>query len=262
MPGSVTGEGALLGPKVTGFTIPPAPGLPLIEAPWARLERLDPARHGAALHDAVAGHDQLWDYMGQGPFADAAEFGHWLEDAAAGADPCFYAIVPADGLGGALGHAAFMRIDRPMGVIEIGNILLSPALQRSRTASAALMAMIGWAFGAGYRRVEWKCNALNLASRRAAMRLGFGFEGVFRQHMIVKGRNRDTAWFAITDADWPALSRAWAAWLDAANFDASGRQRQSLSALTAAALPDRIADPLPAIPTSRPPRPGGPGPAR
>ena len=129
-----------------------------------------------------------------------------------------------------------MRIDAPNGVVEVGNVVIGGAAQRSRVASEALMAMIAWAFGAGYRRVEWKCNALNAPSRRAARRYGFAFEGVFRNHMIVKSRNRDTAWFAMTDADWPEVARAYQSWLDPANFDAEGRQRQSLSALTAAAM--------------------------
>ncbi|MDO5647940.1 GNAT family N-acetyltransferase [Paracoccus sp. (in: a-proteobacteria)] len=212
------------------FTPPPAPGD--VSGPWVRLERLTPARHAADLWDAVRGHDDLWTYMGMGPFADRAGFDAWLTQAAAGDDPCFYALCDAD-TGAAAGVASFLRIDRSHGVIEIGTILLSPALQGRRAGSAALMAMIRWAFDAGYRRVEWKCNALNAASRRAALRFGFTFEGIFRQHMIVKGQNRDTAWFAIIDADWPRIRAAYDAWLAPGNFDPEGRQKRRLSDLTA-----------------------------
>ena len=161
-----------------------------------------------------------------------------MKSAEASEDPCFYAIItPQEGR--AVGQASFMRIDPGNGVIEIGHILLTPELQRSREAGAALMGMIQWAFENGYRRVEWKCNALNLPSRRAAMRLGFSYEGTFRQHLIIKGRNRDTAWFAMTDGDWQALSGAYADWLSPDNFGADGSQRRSLSDLTGAALPGR-----------------------
>lgn len=176
--------------------------------------------------------------MPYGPFADSAAYRDWQAGMAALRDPCFYAIIDPSH-DEAVGLAAFLRVDPENRVIEIGHILLAPARQRSRLASAALMAMIGWAFGQGYRRVEWKCNALNAPSRRAALRLGFSFEGVFRQHMIVKGRNRDTAWFAITDRDWRVLSPAYATWLAADNFDENGNQRQRLSALTASGLPGR-----------------------
>lgn len=229
-----------LGATIRDFSPPAAPGQARIEAPWVRLERLSAVRDAGPLFPLLRGQDRLWDYMPNGPYDREAALCDWMGGAEASADPCFYAIFDPDRRqAGALGYAAFMRVDRASGVIEIGNILLSPVLQGSRTGSAALMAMIGWAFGQGYRRVEWKCNALNVPSRRAALRLGFSFEGVFRQHMIVKGRNRDTAWFAMTDADWPALSRAHAEWLEADNFDAGGCQRRSLSALTDAALPGR-----------------------
>ena len=131
-----------------------------------------------------------------------------------------------------VGVAAYLRITPEHGSIEVGHICLSPALQRSRAATEAMWLMMEWAFSNGYRRYEWKCNALNIPSRRAAQRLGFSFEGIFRQHMIIKGRNRDSAWFAVTDQDWPALREAYAAWLNPANFDAEGRQRERLSDLT------------------------------
>lgn len=221
-----------------GFLPPPRPGVGDVAGPWVRLERLDPARHAAPLFAATAGAGGLWDYMPYGPFADLAAYRDWTARMAPLPDPCFYAIIDPEA-GTALGVASFLRIEPAHGVIEIGHILLSPSLQRGRLASAALMAMIRWAFEAGYRRVEWKCDARNLPSRRAALRLGFSFEGVFRQHMIVKARNRDTAWFSIIGLDWARLGEAHRQWLAAENFDADGRQRDSLSRLTAAALPGR-----------------------
>lgn len=218
------------------FTPPPGPGDRPIRS--AILQPLSADRHAADLFRAQAGHDDLWTYMPYGPFADAADYHAWAARAERSADPAFLAVLDP-GTGRAAGHASFLRIDRPNGVIEIGHILLTPALQRGRRASAALMAMIAWAFDNGYRRVEWKCDARNAPSRRAALRLGFSYEGTFRNHMIVKGRNRDSAWFAITDDDWTHLAPAHAAWLADANFDDKGRQRASLSDLTAQALPGR-----------------------
>lgn len=218
-----------LGPPVEGFVPPPAPGPALIEGRTVRLERLDPDRHAAPILAATAGADRVWDYLGYGPFAAEGDYRTWAARMAAGADPCFYAFVEAR-TGVAQGLGSFMRITPNHGVIEIGHILIAPPMQRSTAASEAIMRMVDWAFAAGYRRVEWKCDALNAASRRAAERYGFVFEGVFRQHMIVKGRNRDTAWYAIVDADWPAIRTRWQGWLDPANFDENGRQRRSLGA--------------------------------
>ncbi len=201
-----------------------------------RLERLDPARHAADLHAAWAGHDALWDYLPYGPFVDLAATTAHLAACAAKPDPWFLAILLH---GRAVGVASFLRIDPAMGSIEIGHICLSPALQGQTAATRAFALMAAWAFARGYRRYEWKCDALNLPSRRAAGRLGFSFEGVFRQAAVIKGRNRDTAWFAMTDGDWPAVGAAYAAWLDPANFDAQGRQRQALSDLTRPALVTR-----------------------
>lgn len=226
-----------LGPFVDGFQPPPSPAQVLAAAPWAELRRLAP-EHAGQLHDLLAGQAALWDYMGQGPFAEGSDFADWVASVEGSVDPFFYAIIDSRD-GAAKGFASYMRIDRASGVVEIGNIMLSPAIQRGPVGSAALMAMIDWAFGAGYRRVEWKCNALNAPSRRAALRLGFSFEGVFRQHMIVKGRNRDTAWFAMTDGDWQALKPAFAIWLAPDNFTSDGKQRARLSDLTRQALPGR-----------------------
>lgn len=227
-----------VGDKVPQVAPPTAPGQPLIEASWVHLQRLSAPLHADPIHDRIEGHDWLWDYMPVGPFASAEQFAEWVKQQQDSDDPSFYAIVDPDSKT-AMGFASFLRIQPAHRVIEIGFITLSPGLQRSRLGSAALMAMIAWAFANGYRRVEWKCNAMNAPSRSAALRLGFSFEGVFRQHMIVKGHNRDTAWFAITDNDWPQLSRAYDKWLSPENFDAGGQQRQSLSSLTTQALPGR-----------------------
>lgn len=194
------------------------------------LERLDPARHAAAVHAACAVDDGVWAYLPYGPFDNAAAYRDWIAVMAAGRDPYFYAI--CDASGHALGVASYLRITPAVGVIEIGHICLSPALQRSVMATEALSAMIRWAFEAGYRRVEWKCDAANVPSCKAAERLGLSYEGIFRQATIVKGRNRDTAWFAAIDAEWPRLRAAYDAWLSPANFDQGGAQRQSLSAMT------------------------------
>ena len=197
------------------------------------LSPLLPERDAQPLFAATCGPDQhqLWAYMSNGPFADLTAMRGFLETAAASTDPLFLAI---RGKAGAalLGYASFMRIEPGHRVIEIGNIMFTPALQRTAAATEAVYLMARHAFDdLGYRRLEWKCNALNAPSRRAAERLGFLFEGVFRNHMIVKGRNRDTAWFAMTDDEWPVRKAAFAAWLAAENFAADGRERRKLAAL-------------------------------
>ncbi len=227
---------------LVGWTPPPAPPRAPIEGRHVRLEPL--ARHHAAeLHAAFAGAGEVWRWLPYGPFASAGAYGDWIAATAAGDDPLFFALRDL-GAGAAAGRAAgvaggvaggvasFLRIAPEAGSIELGHIALSPLLQRTRAATEAWFLMMDWAFGAGYRRFEWKCNALNLPSRRAAERLGLSHEGVFRQATVVRGRNRDTAWFAAIDGEWPALRAAFRAWLDPANFDGAGRQRRPLSALT------------------------------
>ena len=197
---------------------------------FGAVERLDVSRHADSLWQALEGHDRLWAYMLHGPFADGAAFVGWLGGRQALGDPLYYAIM--DRSGGARGLAALMSIRPDMRVIEIGHIMLAPALQRSALATEAQFLLARYVFETlGYRRYEWKCDALNGPSRRAALRLGFGFEGIFRNHMIVKGRSRDTTWFAMTDADWPARKAAFERWLAPDNFDAEGRQRVSLRTL-------------------------------
>jgi RimJ/RimL family protein N-acetyltransferase len=205
------------------------------------LEPLDAEKHAAALWQAVRGpdasqdasRDELWRWLPDGPYADEAGFRAAIAAKQTAPGFVFLAIVPkATGLasgGPAAGYASFMRFEPAHGVVEVGNILLSPALQRTTAATEAMYLMAHHVFeNLGYRRYEWKCNAENLPSRRAAQRLGFTFEGIFRQHMVVKGRNRNTAWFSMLDQEWPARKRAFESWLDPANFDAEGRQRRSL----------------------------------
>ena len=192
------------------------------------LQPLDAEKHAAALWEAVRGQDHVWTWLFDGPYADEASFRAAVAQKQSAPGFVFFAIVPAS-TGKAEGWASYLRIEPAQGVIEVGNILLSPALQRTTAATEAMYLMARHAFDdLGYRRYEWKCNAENLPSRRAAQRLGFSFEGIFRQHMVVKGRNRDTAWFSMLDHEWPARKRGFEAWLDPANFDSEGRQIRSL----------------------------------
>lgn len=208
------------------------PGPVVLDGRYGRVEKLDPARHGVALWDAVKDAPTLWEYMPYGPFDGEDPFLAWLAGRVERDDPYLYAVVEPSGR--ALGVAALMRITPDMGVIEVGHIVYAPALQRTRLGTEAQYLLARYAFETlGYRRYEWKCNALNAASRRAAERYGFSFEGIFRQHMVVKGRNRDTAWYSIVDSEWPARRTAFERWLAPANFDAAGRQQASLAAFMA-----------------------------
>jgi RimJ/RimL family protein N-acetyltransferase len=207
------------------------PGPVTLRGRLVTLEPLNADSHGAALWQAVRGHDQVWAWLFDGPNASEADLRSDLKRKQAAADTVFLAIVPAE-TGLAAGYASYMRMEPAHGVVEVGNIMLSPALQRTAAATEAMYLMAGHVFDhLGYRRYEWKCNALNEPSRRAAQRLGFTFEGIFRQHMVVKGRNRDTAWFSMLDSEWPARKRAFVAWLDPENFDEEGRQRRSLQSI-------------------------------
>jgi RimJ/RimL family protein N-acetyltransferase len=199
-----------------------------LQGELVRLEPVDPARHAKSLYAAARGFDAIWTHLAYGPFESEAAFTNWLEERVASQDPLFFAVVDrASGL--AQGMASLMRFVPADGVIEVGHIWFAPALQRTRQATEAIYVLARHAFDdLGYRRLEWKCDSLNVASRRAAERFGFTFEGVFRQHMVVKGRNRDTAWFSITDGEWPLRRVAFEAWLAPANFDSSGKQRLSL----------------------------------
>lgn len=208
----------------------PRPHRAALEGRFARLEPLDPLRHGAQLFASAhaPGAEERFRYLFEEPPADQASFDSWLERIAGSADPLFFAVIDKS-TGRAEGRQAFMRIDTAHGVIEVGSILWGPAIARSRVATEALYLFARHAFGLGYRRFEWKCNNLNDPSKRAALRFGFRPEGIFRQHMVVKGRNRDTAWFAMTDTDWPHLEAGYLRWLRFENFDASGVQLSKLS---------------------------------
>jgi RimJ/RimL family protein N-acetyltransferase len=204
---------------------------------FCRVEPLDPGRHAADLLAAnrLDAEGRNWTYLFQEPFGEFEAYRAWLEQVAKGDDPLFHTIVDLK-TGKAAGVATFMRIDRTNGVIEVGNINYSPLLQKTPAATEAMFLMMARVFDElGYRRYEWKCDALNAPSRAAALRLGFQYEGLFRQAVIYKGRNRDTTWFSIIDGEWPALKRAYEQWLAPANFDGEGRQRRALADLIKAA---------------------------
>jgi RimJ/RimL family protein N-acetyltransferase len=202
---------------------------------WVTLEPLSASRHAHALWTAVYGHDEVWTWLADGPYASEEGLAGALAAKETGAAARFFAIVPHDAKGAptqAVGYASLMRMDPANGVIEVGNVMFSPALQRTPAATEAMFLMSQHVFDdLGYRRYEWKCNALNLPSRRAAERFGFTYEGVFRQHMVVKGQNRDTAWYSMLDGEWPARKQAFETWLAAENFDGEGRQKVALGSL-------------------------------
>lgn len=224
----------LVGFTVPGWHPPPVPARVTLEGRFCRIEPLDPARHAAELFAAnrTDAEARNWTYLPYGPFDTLDDYRAWMEQTCSGNDPLFYAIVDA-ATNSAVGVASYLRIDPPNGSIEVGHINYSPLLQRTPAATEAMYLMMAYVFRLGYRRYEWKCNALNEASRVAALRLGFSFEGIFRQAAVVKGRNRDTAWYAVIDKEWPALQKAFLRWLDVSNFDEQGKQRTSLSVLTA-----------------------------
>ncbi len=215
----------------------PAPERVRLEGRHVTVVPLDAQAHGAALAEGAvgSGREALWQYMAAGPFDDRESFQAYLAACEASADPLFYAILDAR-TGRAIGHASLMRIDRVNRVIEVGNILYTPALQRRPGATEAMRLMAGYVFDLGYRRYEWKCNALNAPSRNAAERLGFTYEGLFRQAVIVKGRNRDTAWFSMLDGEWPQIRQGFDRWLDPANVSERG-QSLRLGALNRATIP-------------------------
>jgi RimJ/RimL family protein N-acetyltransferase len=237
------GAAVLIHPPELTRNLPPT-GEPLAELPpglwparvvhegrYARVEPLDARVHAAELfaasHSDEAGR-RIWDYLSYGPFASVEALASWLRDASSAPDPLFFAIRDKRS-GVASGVASLMNIVPKNGTIEIGHIWLGPALQNTAAGTEALYVLIRHSLDElGYRRMEWKCNALNEGSRRAAVRLGFRFEGIFYQHMISRGRNRDTAWFSILDGEWPRLRANFETWLAPENFDEAGRQRSSL----------------------------------
>ncbi len=206
------------------------PGPVTLQGRYGRVEKLAP-QHTADLWAAFAGHDRIWTYIStDGPFATAEEFSAFIAKRAAASDPYAYAII--DMAGSAVGYFTLMAIRPEARVIEVGHVLYSPALQRTPLGTEAQYLLARYAFEMlGYRRYEWKCNALNAASRSAALRYGFSYEGTFRQHLIAKGRNRDNAWFSMLDGEWPARKANFERWLAPDNFSADGRQEVSLSAM-------------------------------
>jgi RimJ/RimL family protein N-acetyltransferase len=219
-----------IGPLLPGWTVRAAPPRTVMQGRFCWLEPLSAQAHAADLFAAnsldVEGRN--WTYLSIGPFADFDTYRAWVSRVETSDDPLFFAIMDAD-TSKAVGVAALMRVDRANGTIEVGNINYSPLLQRQPAATEAMFLLMRRVFDElGYRRLEWKCDSLNAASRKAAQRLGFMYEGLFRQAVVYKGRNRDTAWFSIVDVDWPALKAVHERWLAPGNFDADGRQKLSL----------------------------------
>ncbi len=221
--------GAVIGRTLPNWVSRALPSAISVEGRYTRLDRLNAARHGQELSRVfVRCEPETWRYLAYGPFNDEASFLAWLESACAASDPLFHAVIDR-ATGQALGVASLMRIDPANGVMEVGHIHFSPSMKRSRIGTEAIYLLMRRAFDdLGYRRLEWKCDALNAPSRRAAERFGFTYEGTFRQAVVVKGRNRDTAWFSVIDGEWPAIKARFEAWLDPANFDSVGAQRSSL----------------------------------
>jgi RimJ/RimL family protein N-acetyltransferase len=227
-------ESLPIGPLVESSAAP-RPERRTLEGRFVTLAPLDADRHGDDLYEGAGGddHADLWTYMGDGPWSDREAFAASLESKAKSEDPLFFAILGRV-TGRALGYQTLMRIDVPNRVVEVGNILYGVNMQRTAGATEAQYLLARYVFDdLGYRRYEWKCNAFNAPSRRAALRYGFKFEGEFRQHMIIKGRNRDTAWFSILDSEWPAIRSAFEDWLQPGNFDAEGRQKRGLAVIRA-----------------------------
>ncbi len=222
--------GLPVGAALEGWRPPPRPSRCVLEGRWCRVEPLDPERHTGQLFAAntLDREGRMWAYLSYGPFETPAQYRDWIALRAASDDPLFFAFVDA-ATGQATGLGSYLRIEPDSGSIEVGHLQFSPLLQRTPAATEAMYLMMRNAFELGYRRYEWKCDSLNERSRRAAERLGFTFEGVFRQATVYRGRNRDTAWYSIIDAEWPALNVGFLAWLDRRNFDAANRQRRTLA---------------------------------
>jgi RimJ/RimL family protein N-acetyltransferase len=209
------------------------PAAQVLQGRCVRLERLDPAGHGDELWPALQGSEadpQMWQFMGYGPFAERGNFDQWLSTNAASRDPLFYTVIDRTS-GRALGLLSYLNITPAHGSIEIGHLCFGRAMQRSVQATETIYLLAKQAFALGNRRLEWKCDNLNLRSKRAAERFGFSYEGLFRQHLVIKGQNRDTAWFSLLDHEWPVCRTAFERWLAADNFTAAGQQRQRLQAL-------------------------------
>jgi len=220
-----------VGEPVVGWRGCPLPRAEPMEGRWCRLEPTEAGRHARQQFEANAldVEGAMWTYLPYGPFAEFADYRGWLEALCGRDDALFFSFVDRAS-GQALGMASFMRMDPENGVIEVGGVQFSPRLQRTPVSTEGQYLMMRHVFDdLGYRRYEWKCDALNAASRAAAERLGFVYEGTFRQAKVIKGRNRDTAWFSILDSEWPARREAFEKWLAPSNFDVEGRQLRSLA---------------------------------
>jgi len=225
--------GQPIGPSLPEWSPPPLPVREVLTGRCCRLEPLEARRHVESLFTANA-HDpegRMWTYLPYGPFTGLDSYREWAEAASTSSDPLFFAIIEMASER-AVGIASYLRITPGSGSIEVGHLAYSPLLQRTPAATEAIYLLMERAFTLGYRRFEWKCDALNVPSRKAAQRLGFSYEGLFRQATVYKGRSRDTAWYAAIDAEWPALQAAFRQWLAPENFDTEGRQRLRLSELT------------------------------
>ena len=229
-----------IGFAVANWTAPLRPPREVLIGRYCRVEPISVEQHALDLFEANRAdvENRIWTYLPYGPFTTLDSYRAWLEKTCLGDDPLFQAIVDSRS-GKAVGVASYLRIDPNNGVIEVGHINYSPRLQRSPLATEAMYLMMKRVFELGYRRYEWKCDALNQKSRMAAQRYGFSYEGIFRQAAIYKGRNRDTAWYAIIDQEWPILKAAFEQWLDPVNFDVSGQQKTRLADLTAPVLKRR-----------------------
>ena len=222
-----------LGEIIEGFSIPPYPKGVSLEGKLVDLKPLNKNEFAKELFqsNSLDKDDANWTYLPYGPFDTEVEYAHWIKSFTEDDDPNFLAIISKK-LNKAVGIASYLRINPSVGLIEVGHINYSPLLQQTTEATEAMYLMMKWAFDNGYRRYEWKCNALNLRSRRAAQRLGFSYEGIFRQMTISKGRNRDTAWFAIIDKEWKEIEKCFVQFLAGENFDNEGKAKVSLSSLT------------------------------
>ncbi|WP_031469123.1 GNAT family N-acetyltransferase [Sciscionella sediminilitoris] len=224
--------GQPVGQLLPGWVPRPAPSAPVLKGRYCRLERLETSRHAEELFEADRRDTtgESWTYLPYGPFGTLADYRRWVESVQDGEDPRFYAIVSTDRKEPrAVGVLSLLRIQPESGVIEVGHVHYSPLLQRQRAATEAQYLLAAYLFEElGYRRFEWKCDALNAASRAAAQRLGFSYEGTFRQAVVVKGRNRDTAWYSMIDSEWPVIRERFDAWLRPENFTEDGRQRSPL----------------------------------
>ena len=225
------------GEIVESFSIPPHPKGISIKGKLVDLKPLIASEFSEELFisNAIDKEGINWAYLPYGPFENQANYAKWIKSFEEGDDPIFFAVISKK-LKKAIGIASFLRINPTKGLIEVGHINYSPLLQKTTEATEAMFLMMKWVFDNGYRRYEWKCNALNLKSRRAAQRLGFSYEGVFRQMTISKGRNRDTAWFAIIDKEWAEIEKCFDQFLSESNFDNNGKSKVSLTSLTESLL--------------------------